>query len=447
MKHNPFASNSIAIIKLKRISKYLLSQSLIVFSTLYSIEFLFLGFPYLNNFEKLIIIIIPFLLLNFLMFYIFHRQIDPSTYSKYISNRLSFLMVIVSIFLSSILLVNNINLIPSLNEIEIYPIIESNSSLKPKSTQIQELKTYNSSGLTTSIPVHKISYEGTCVIDKIFISCQDNSPGKIRYIEFSNNNLEILIQGSPTGAKLNVIWNGEEQIINTYRATEDLYTVVFPYKYSFERQSFFRKLEIILFFISCSICVFGLFLILIIGIKTFKEFPILYNKATRQMIAIGFCLLMVLINILAFNRYQNVDIFALQRVKGNSLIDLDNTSTDNIKNLQVYMNFWTYYKNRDLIAPTGMLNSLKLSDLTFVNLSRAKSFSEINYNPELSSTEIEQIKTRKSVTIMPAGRIPFRFELIIDKPEVKNPICIWQYQGITYFIPIDEDFDCQKEKE
>jgi hypothetical protein len=426
---------------------YLFLQGVFIFSLIFSFSFVLLKFSFLSLFEKIIVLLVPWILINFsLLFFLSPDKLYPKA-SKLFINKQSFITLLISVVISLILLINNINLLPSWNQLEINVNEEKNISELQKSIVIPEIMTIDSRSQGTSIPYFQIQTDGECILHNLSFSCGTNKKGTIRFQEFSNNGTKILFQGSPSGAKVNINWNGNNQIIDTYRENEDLFFITYPYQFIWDRQSPTKKIEIILLISSNVVSIYGLILFIFNVKSLITKLMKSFDSNTRIIAAVGYLLIFSIGNILAFIKYQNEDIFRLQRVQGNSLIDLDKTSHDNIKNFQVYMNFWSFYRDHDFFFPTGQLDSLKLSHQTLIDFSRAKSINEIKYNPELSSSDLDQIKAKKLVTIMPAGLIPHRFELIVDPQNEKTPICLWRSNGTIYFIPIQDKLNCLKDNE
>lgn len=171
---------------------------------------------------------------------------------------------------------------------------------------ITRVSTINRDGQPEQISGHKINASGICRVTGSHISCQGSGFDTIEYQEFSEKSLPVLFEGTPSGEKGNIHWNGYDQTIETYRTDADQFYVDLPCVFRWSNQSLMRKLELILLFICNVVFIFTLLLLLALFAAKIKDIRTSFLN-NKRLVFFSFL-----------------------------LIDLDNTSHDNGKNLQVW---------------------------------------------------------------------------------------------------------------
>jgi hypothetical protein len=431
----PFKKNTGRIIKLAVFGG-------ILFSLISSFAYQFAGLIYFPLDEKIVILLVPWMITMCILWLanVFSKSNLPGIFYKS-PKRLLFLLSIAILFTIFITFFCR-NLFPSWNKfiISVSPVETTKTNVSDLS--ILEIVSISPENTSSVIPYYKIITTGGCQQKKIGIGCLGNEKGTIEYQEFSNNSLSILLEGSPTGGEFQTSYNNKIQTIDTYRENDDQFSIAIPYYFDWQYQSVARKAEIILIFLSNSISIFFLLALLFYIFSRGNE--LVQNVKENKRIAFSILVLIttVISNLLLFQNYQKMDIYRLQRVPGNTLIDLDMTSHDNKSNLQVYLNFFQYFRNNDLYLTKNQLSHFRLTAPAFLIYSQIKSVNSIAYKEDLSLTDIESLQDKKIVTIPPSGRIDFTYKLILDP--LQTELCAWTYQDTLYFIPINDKFDCRK---
>jgi hypothetical protein len=414
----------------------------IIFSLISSFAYQFAGLIYFPLDEKIVILLVPWMITMCILWLanVFSKSNLPRIFYKS-PKRLLFLLSL-SILFTIIITFFCRNLFPSWNKFKISVSPDETTKTNISDLSILEIVSISPEKTSSVVPYYKIITAGGCQQKNIGIMCLGNEKGTIEYQEFSNNSLSILLEGSPSGGKFQTSYNNKIQTIDTYRANDDQFSITIPYFFDWQYQSVARKAEIILIFLSNSIFIFSLLVLLSYTVSRGNEFVQYVKENKKIAFSILVLIATVIANLLLFQNYQKMDLYRLQRVPGNTLIDLDMTSHDNKSNLQVYLNFFQYFQNNDLYITKNQLSHFRLTAPSFLIYSQLKSVNSIAYREELSLADIESLKDKKTVTIPPSGRIDFTYKLVLEPLETE--LCTWTYQDTLYFIPINDKFDCRK---
>jgi hypothetical protein len=395
--------------------------------------------------EKLIILLAPWIIIICILWYLdIQKPFNLTLPLQKYPGAVLFLLIFTFLIMSVISFLK-INQIPTSNTLLIEVKLDAPTQNNDNFLSILEIISSSPENHSDVIPNYKTSTSGSCLSIGNGIICRGADVGTVIFKDVSNNSFSILLEGSHSDGSVKISLNNESQIVDTKRATDDQFSVSMPYKFQWQNQSTMKKLEIIMVFFSNSVCIFiALLLVVTIIVNRINWF---FNLSQNRNLFIIVLVLIfaIIINLKQFQYFQTTDIFKLQRVHGNTLIDLDNSSHDNIKNLPVYLNFYQYYKNHDLYITENQLIGFRLDSENLQRYSRAKSVNLITSNQELSQEDVDFLKDKKTVTILPGGRIRFTYKLILEPLEENTGICAWYFEDTTYFIPIQDQFECRKE--
>jgi len=423
-----------------------LSENILViivsFSFICSLSYLFLNAIRLPLNEKIILVIIPWIIFSFLIIVI--ARLASFSYSILLKpDRRLLVFLFISLILSSIFFFTNKDRIPSWNSLK----IEYTSDLKnPQITgdlQILEIAEVLPDGSLSIIPGYKVTTTGGCSSLKDHFICKAGKTGAIDFQAFSSNSISLLLESSKTGPNFKAIFGNETSEISTFKSDDDLFRYVLKYHFSWNTQSLFRKFELLLVFCSVVITLAVVLLAFFVLFSNARDVIKLIQKNREILFSILFLQTLFFTNLYFFQNYQKFDLYKLQRTSGNTLIDLDNTSHSNIWNLQVYLNLYKYFQNRDLIITQPQIEEFRISPETLKELSRFSAIKISDYHSSLGEKELNSVKNRLSLTIPPTGRIKYTYILLIDQTSEKNPICTWDYGDTLYFIPQNEILNCQ----
>ncbi|MHC1783423.1 MAG: hypothetical protein AB9891_11840 [Anaerolineaceae bacterium] len=433
---------------MKNFSKYsgflvtMIFWGISAFSIILCFIYLFFQFAYLPFFEKTILLLVPWSISCFWAGIFLWKKKGLQLSLPSLINKRTGILFIVALTITGILMAFVIDSIPSINNLSIQTSFTPNTPQQKAQLEIVNIFPIDEYGDFVEGLSLQTSISGSCQTHSYGFSCDGSSEGSVNVEAFSTSGVRIVFQGSPVGGKALLNWNGASREIETWRATYDQFELLLPYKFDFNRQTPKRKVELLVLYFSTVISLF-LFLELLVNLPQWlKKVNLISNSKSRFWIFSLSMLLLAAINLAMFELYQRIDIFRLQRVRGLSLIDLDNTSHDNIQNFQVVDHFYNYYRGFDLYAVPGALEKLRLSPVTFLTFARAGSVEEIDFSPELSSRQFNLLRDKELVIIEPAGKTPFEFVFIQVGTPSSRVVCLWEYQGIYYFIPARDEINC-----
>ncbi|MHC1781170.1 MAG: hypothetical protein AB9891_00170 [Anaerolineaceae bacterium] len=412
------------------------------FSIILCFLYVFMRFAYLPLSEKLILLLLPWTIGMLWCSVFLMRKKDLHSLFSHFFNKSSGLLFSAALMISITLAAVFIDSFPSMNKLSIQTVITDGDLAKQTRLEIINIFPVQQHAESRQESPLWASVTGSCQPLTPGYICASDSEGSIHVEAFSTSGIRIVIQGSPVGGKALLNWNGTPSEIETWRAAYDQFELLLPYKFDITRQTPNRKVELLVLYFSTAISIFLLLQLLVNLPRLLKKTNLISNSKSRFWVLSLSMLVLAVVNLAIFDLYQRIDIFRLQRVRGLSLIDLDNTSHDNIQNFQVVDHFYNYYRGFDLYAVPGALEKLRLSPVTFLTFARAGSVEEIDFSPELSSRQFNLLRDKELVIIEPAGKTPFEFVFIQVETPSSRVVCLWEYQGIYYFIPARDEINC-----
>jgi hypothetical protein len=392
--------------------------------------------------EKMTLLFVPWVIFLLCFFWISDQIIPNQIPSKTIFTKKRVGRFILASFIGGILGVVSMNSLPSINKLSVHTT--GLEEIRQEESILEIVNIYRSNGTDPKEPSFHVSTSGSCQSLAQSYLCNGASEGSIEIEDFSADGMEIVFQGFPNGAQAEIVWNGYSQIFDTRMDTYDQFELLLPYEYNFFRQSLFRKVEFIVIVISIIVTIFMVFELVLSLFRVINTKRLFTNYPKFRIVMLVF-LLAIGINMIHFTWFQQHDIFKLQRVHGNSLIDLDNSSHDNINQFQVYETYYQLFRGHELIISPQAMQLSKLSPVTLNNFSRASLVSERDYSYLLSENQYDIVKDQKRVEIKPMGRSRNGFVFIQEEGAVLRQVCLWVYEDIFYFIPVRDDITCIEE--
>jgi len=270
-------------------------------------------------------------------------------------------------------------------------------------------------------------------------------PASLSYTEFIQGRaaVQINFRKTPTSGKVTIIWDGVEEQLDLYSATNGREIIdlapTFPWqKLGLMRQGFLVT-TIISDFISLSILALALETWLVTLLLRFKATTIL-AKAGPVVLAV--CLLFTLgWNMVNLSKSKTGLQILADPLTSNRLDELL-VRSENYKQTLIYTNLSEIFPGRSLIISPNLLNDFDLDAVQIRSVGRLSVIKQIYYPVELTSAEAQGLLKLDHRDLVYDPTKP-KYTFIIQSSGANTPLCMKTYRGAAFIGPITLIPGCQ----
>jgi hypothetical protein len=316
--------------------------------------------------------------------------------------------------------------------------------------EILQINRLDSNGQNSDqVSPFRLTLNGNWKAYKKSLSISSSGGDSIQFTDYSHEGISLLLQKSPESGKINVNWNGTSQIIDLKSDTYDQVVFDFPYRFTFQKISLFRLFLVFFLLISDLISIFFLSSLVLLIIDRLQGFRLFFNKTNIIQKAILLLIPITIISGFVAFRDQAVGIFNLRRQNSNTILSLGG---DELAYFQVYYKISNYYNGYKLIVPSGLMSRnilprSRFSQKDFLEIGHLESVTEEDYLYELSSAQIDNIKSLVIDRVPPSiSVIPYDVEFVSEANTENKVVCFWMKVGSIYLIPAQNGIDCRERK-
>ena len=162
-----------------------------------------------------------------------------------------------------------------------------------------------------------------------------------------------------------------------------------------------------------------------------------YNRFTVRLSSLLFPLLLLVcvgLNLQSFNDIDQRDVWHLQRLPTNNLIDLMQASHDKLSTRPVYVLFEEHFKGRTLVSPPGLLNDVGLSPELLQSWGGLAEVETLVYDSNLSEQEVSILLHLEHIELEVKGGNKYVF--ITEFSDSTAPLLITRYDGQIFIVPL-----------
>lgn len=162
-----------------------------------------------------------------------------------------------------------------------------------------------------------------------------------------------------------------------------------------------------------------------------------YNRFIVRLYSLLFPLLLLVcvgLNLQSFSDIDQSDVWRLQRLPTNDLIDLMQASHDQLYTRSVYVLFETHFKGRILVSPPGLLEDVGLSPEYLQSWGGLAGVKTLAYDTNLTELEASELLHLEHIEIKIDGSDKYVF--IPESPDSTDPLLITRYDGQIFIVPL-----------